>query len=56
MAVVIVVHSSTVRADLIKIVDPAAAPVAFYLHVPLLKIHVAIVSVLLYHVLHLLPT
>ena len=56
MAVVIVVDTATVRADLIKIVDPAAAPVAFYLHVPLLKIHVAIVSVLLYHVLHLLPT
>jgi hypothetical protein len=56
MAVVIVVDTATVRADLIKIVDPAATPVAFYLHVPLLKIHVAIVSVLLYHVLHLLPT
>ena len=56
MTVIVVVYSSAVRADLVEIIDPAATPVAFYLHVPLLKIHVAIVSVLLYHVLHLLPT
>ena len=40
MAVVIVIDTAAVRADLIKIVDPAAAPVAFYLHIPLLKINV----------------
>ena len=40
MAVVIVIDTAAIRADLIKIVDPATAPVAFYLHVPLLKIHV----------------